>query len=57
MLDVIERHHVTMTVMVPTMVAMLLDHPEFRPERLASLEVLTYGASPMPTALVERVLN
>jgi long-chain acyl-CoA synthetase len=45
-----------MTVMVPTMVAMLLDHPDFKPERLASLSVLTYGASPMPTALVERVL-
>ncbi len=55
-LDVIERHQVTMTVMVPTMVAMLLDHPDFKPERLASLSVLTYGASPMPTALVERVL-
>jgi long-chain acyl-CoA synthetase len=56
-LDVIERHQVTMTVMVPTMVAMLLDSPEFRPERLASLDVLVYGASPMPTALVERVLH
>jgi acyl-CoA synthetase (AMP-forming)/AMP-acid ligase II len=39
------------------MVAMLLDHPDFRPKRLASLEVLTYGASPMPTALLERVLR
>ena len=38
-LDTIERHQVTMTVMVPTMVAMLLDHPDFGPERLASLEV------------------
>jgi acyl-CoA synthetase (AMP-forming)/AMP-acid ligase II len=56
-LDVIERHQVTMTVMVPTMVAMLLDHPDFQPERLRSLEVLTYGASPMPTSLVERVLQ
>jgi acyl-CoA synthetase (AMP-forming)/AMP-acid ligase II len=55
-LEAIERHQVTMTVMVPTMVAMLLDHAEFRPERLASLQVLIYGASPMPTALVERVL-
>ncbi len=54
-LDNIERHRVTMTVMVPTMVAMVLDHPDFKPERLASLEVLTYGASPMPTALIERV--
>ncbi len=56
-LDVIERRSVTMTVMVPTMVSMLLDHPEFRPERLASLRVLTYGASPMPTALLERLLS
>ncbi|HET9733127.1 MAG TPA: long-chain-fatty-acid--CoA ligase [Acidimicrobiales bacterium] len=56
-LDVIEKVGVTMTVMVPTMVAMLLDHPEFKPERLASLCVLTYGASPMPTALLERVLE
>ena len=55
-LDVIERHQVTMTVMVPTMIAMLLDHPDFKPERLASLKILTYGASPMPSALVERLL-
>ncbi len=56
-LDAIERYQVSMTVMVPTMVAMLLDHPDFKPERLRSLDILTYGASPMPTALVERVLD
>jgi long-chain acyl-CoA synthetase len=56
-MDTIEAEHVTWTVMVPTMVGMLLNHPDFRPERLASLEVLTYGASPMPTALLERVLG
>lgn len=56
-LDVIEQQQVTMTVMVPTMVAMLLAHPDFRPERLASLRVLTYGASPMPTPLLEQVLS
>ena len=55
-LDVIERHQVTMTVMVPTMIAMLLDHPDFKPERLSSLGILVYGASPMPTALVQRLL-
>jgi acyl-CoA synthetase (AMP-forming)/AMP-acid ligase II len=55
-LEVIERDRVTMTVMVPTMIALLLQHPEFKPERLASLRCLTYGASPMPVALVERLL-
>jgi len=52
----IEQHRVSMTVMVPTMIAMLVNHPEFRAERLASLRKLTYGASPMPTALLETVL-
>ncbi|HSS10174.1 MAG TPA: long-chain-fatty-acid--CoA ligase [Acidimicrobiales bacterium] len=56
-LDVIERHQVTTTVMVPTMVQMVLDHPGFRPERMASMKVLTYGASPMPTALLQRLLQ
>jgi long-chain acyl-CoA synthetase len=42
--------------MVPTMIQMLLDHPGFTPERFASMRVLTYGASPMPTMLLERLL-
>jgi acyl-CoA synthetase (AMP-forming)/AMP-acid ligase II len=55
-LDTIESEHVTWTVMVPTMIGMVLNHPEFKPDRLRSLEVLTYGASPMPTALLETLL-
>jgi acyl-CoA synthetase (AMP-forming)/AMP-acid ligase II len=55
-LDVIERDTVSITVMVPTMIAMLLNHPDYRAERLATLEVLVYGASPMPGALLERLL-
>ena len=55
-LEAVERTNATMTLMVPTMIAMLLDHPEFRPERLASLTRLVYGASPMPAALVERLM-
>jgi acyl-CoA synthetase (AMP-forming)/AMP-acid ligase II len=56
-LEAVERHAVNMTVMVPTMISMLLDHPEFKPERLLSLDNLVYGASPMPTALLQRVLE
>jgi acyl-CoA synthetase (AMP-forming)/AMP-acid ligase II len=56
-LDVIERHNVSTTVMVPTMVQMLLDHPDFRPERMASMSVLVYGASPMPTGVLERIMT
>jgi long-chain acyl-CoA synthetase len=42
--------------MVPTMIGMVLGHPSFAPERLATLRTLTYGASPMPVALLERLL-
>jgi len=55
-LDVIERLKVSVTTMVPTMIQMLLDHPAFTPERMSSMRILTYGASPMPTALLERLL-
>src|SRR4051812_20178762 len=56
-LALVEQHKVTTTVMVPTMIGMLLSHPEFKPERLASLTTLTYGASPMPGALLDMLLS
>ena len=56
-MDLIEGHGVTWTVMVPTMIGMLLAHPEFAPERLATLKQLTYGASPMPAAILEKLLG
>ncbi|MDQ1515268.1 MAG: hypothetical protein QOE80_1098 [Actinomycetota bacterium] len=52
-----ERHRIGMTVMVPTMINMVLQHPAFDPARLGSLRRLVYGAAPMPTALIERVLG
>jgi len=54
---VVEKERVTWTVMVPTMIALMLNHPEFKAERLASLTRLSYGASPMPEALLRRILD
>ncbi len=51
----IERLAVTTTLMVPTMIGMMLSHPAFSPERIASLEHLTYGASPMPAPLLDKL--
>jgi long-chain acyl-CoA synthetase len=56
-METIEATGTTFTVMVPTLVGMVLDHPEFRPERLSSLQILTYGASPMPTATLQRLID
>jgi long-chain acyl-CoA synthetase len=55
-LDAIEEHQVTNTVMVPTMLGLVMNHEAYAASRLASLKTLTYGASPMPQALLQRLL-
>jgi acyl-CoA synthetase (AMP-forming)/AMP-acid ligase II len=54
-MDAIQSHGVTETVLIPTMMQMLFDHPEFSPERLASLRRIGYGAMPMPRPLLDRL--
>ncbi len=51
-----EKYQCTMTVLVPTMIGMVVNHPEFAPERISSLRRLVYGASPMPKSLLEKIL-
>lgn len=55
-LSEIERNQVTSTLMVPTMIGMMVNYEGFAPERLASLRQLTYGASPMPAVLLDKLL-
>ena len=55
-LDACEKYHCTTTVLVPTMIGMVVNHPDFAPDRISSLKRLIYGASPMPTALLEKLL-
>jgi long-chain acyl-CoA synthetase len=51
-LEAIQRDKVTMTVLVPTMVNMVINHPDFGRYDLSSLKAVTYGASPMPLPLL-----
>ena len=54
MLQTIARERINFTLLVPTMIYMLLDHPKLDQSDLSSLELLLYGASPMsPSRLVE----
>lgn len=53
----IEKYEVTTTTMVPTMIHMMMSHPDFAPAKLASIKNLAYGASPMPAALLDRLLT
>jgi len=56
-LAAMDAYRPTVTTMVPTMIGMVMAHPDFRPERLAGLSDLAYGASPMPAALLDTLLE
>ncbi len=55
-LATIERERVTQVSLAPTMVAMLLDHPDRDSTDLSSLTRISYGASAMPPDLLRRTL-
>lgn len=54
-MDAVATFQVTETVLVPTMMQMLIDHPDFSPERLASVRRIGYGAMPMTSVLLDRL--
>lgn len=53
----IEKFKVTHTLLVPTMVQMLVDHPGVDKYDLSSLRDVLYGASPMNEAVLERAIK
>jgi fatty-acyl-CoA synthase len=46
----IEKYRINCVLLVPTMIAALLDHTEFGKHDLSSLEAIYYGAAPMSPA-------
>ena len=56
-MELVERERATRAMMVPTMLKMLMDHPEFHEHDLSSLEVITYGAAPMPVPVIRQAIQ
>src|SRR5260370_31196282 len=56
MLEVIQREKVTATLIVPTMINALLNHPAVDTYDISSIRRITYRGLPMPLALVTKVL-
>jgi long-chain acyl-CoA synthetase len=52
--EIVEREHVTHTVLVPTMINLLTQFPDAKKHNLSSVLVLAYGGSPMAPELVHR---
>jgi long-chain acyl-CoA synthetase len=56
-LDVIADEGVSDALLVPTMVQMMLNAPAFDAAKLARVQRLIYGASPMQEAVLDRVMT
>jgi long-chain acyl-CoA synthetase len=56
-LEAIQNEKVTVTLLVPTMVNAVLNHPDVDNYDLSSLRRLIYGASPMPVELLKQGLQ
>jgi acyl-CoA synthetase (AMP-forming)/AMP-acid ligase II len=57
MLGAIVEHGVTMILVIPTLLRMLLDHPDAADSDLSSLRAVVYAAAPAAPALVRRSLE
>jgi acyl-CoA synthetase (AMP-forming)/AMP-acid ligase II len=55
-LETVQRERITHAFLVPTMLKRVLDHPAFSHEACSSLEILTYGAAPMPLPVIRRAI-
>jgi acyl-CoA synthetase (AMP-forming)/AMP-acid ligase II len=55
-LDTVQRERITHAFVVPTMLKRVLDHADFGRYPCTSLEVLAYGAAPMPISVIRRAI-
>ncbi|HEY7066058.1 MAG TPA: AMP-binding protein [Chloroflexota bacterium] len=56
-LALVARERVTHAFLVPTTLKRVLDHPDFAATDLSSLQVLSYGAAPMPFGVIRRAIE
>lgn len=53
-LEALQRERATYVMLVPTMLGMVMQLPEFEEYDLSALRAIGYGASPMPQAVLQR---
>jgi len=56
-MQLVAAEKINRAMMVPTMLKQLLDHPDFGKYDLSSLNVITYGAAPMPLEVIKRAVD
>ena len=55
-LALVAAHRVNRAMLVPTMLKRVIDHPRFADYDLSSLDVITYGAAPMPLPVIRAAI-
>ncbi|MEU5863261.1 AMP-binding protein [Nonomuraea sp. NPDC047529] len=55
--ETVQRHRITATFLVPSMIYVLLDHLAEHPADLSSLQTILYGAAPMSPDRLEQALD
>ena len=53
----VQSHRANRAMLVPTMLKQLMDHPRFDEFDLSSLDVITYGAAPMPVDVIRQAIQ
>ena len=55
-MKLVQDEQVNRAMMVPTMLKRLMDQPTFKDYDLSSLQVITYGAAPMPLEVIKKAI-
>jgi 2-furoate---CoA ligase len=53
--DLIEHHKINYLFSIPTLYGAMISAPNYRPERMASLELVLYGGAPISPPLLDRI--
>ena len=56
-MSLVGSHRVNRAMLVPTMLKHIIDHPRFSDYDLSSLDVITYGAAPMPLPVIRDAIG
>lgn len=56
-LAVLQAQRITAINLVPTMLQMLLEHPDFTRVNVSALKYVIYGASPMPRSVLQKAME
>ncbi len=56
-MTLVQQEKVDRAMMVPTMLKLLLEHPDFEKYDLSSLRVVTYGAASMPLPVIRKAME